>query len=93
MRRYPHGVGIAAGTKNRLDAEKFVDFLTSKGTQFVLMRQLYYRPVRNDVAVARPLPPLAELPAPVTAADFSWEQRAVYLEHFAGVQQEAGVRR
>ena len=93
VRRYPHGVGIAAGTKNRLDAEKFVDFLTSKGTQFVLMRQLYYRPVRNDVAVARPLPPLAELPAPVTAADFSWEQRAVYLEHFAGVQQEAGVRR
>ena len=54
-----------------------MDYLTSKGTQFVLMRQLYYRPVRNDVAVARPLPPLAELPAPVTAADFSWEQRAV----------------
>jgi iron(III) transport system substrate-binding protein len=92
VQSYLHGVSIAAGTKNRLDAEKFVDFVTSKGTQFVLMRQLYYRPVRDDVLTIRPLLPAAELPVAVEMADFSWQQREDYLAKFVAGMKANGIK-
>lgn len=92
VRSYLHGVGIASGTRNRLDAEKFVDFVTSKGTQFVLMRQLYYRPVRDDVSTIRPLISVAELPVPVEMTDFSWQQRDDRLSKFAAGMKAEGVK-
>jgi len=59
---YPLGASIAEWTPVRHEAEAFVDFLTSRSTQAVLMRHLYLRPARNDLPSE--LPQLAQLPSP-----------------------------
>lgn len=51
---YPIGVSIAEWTPSRHEAEDFVDFLTGRSTQSVLMRQLNFRPVRSDIVSELP---------------------------------------
>ncbi|MCP4177486.1 MAG: extracellular solute-binding protein [bacterium] len=43
------GVAIVKGTKNKKNAEKFVNFLTGKNAQELLDREFNRRSVRNDV--------------------------------------------
>jgi len=53
----PDGVYIIKNAKNMENAKKFIDFITSKEAQTIIVQQLYRRSVRDDVE-----PPAGLLP-------------------------------
>ena len=45
----PDGVYIIKNAKNMENAKKFIDFITSKDAQTIIVKQLHRRSIRNDV--------------------------------------------
>lgn len=45
----PDGVYIIKNAKNMENAKKFIDFITSKEAQTIIVQQLHRRSVRDDV--------------------------------------------
>jgi iron(III) transport system substrate-binding protein len=45
----PDGVYVIKNAKNMINAKKFIDFITSKDAQTIIVQQLHRRSVRDDV--------------------------------------------
>lgn len=75
---YELGVSIATLTPYHKEAENFVDFLTSRSTQFVLARQFHFRPVHKSLTEADAADKKRPVVSPVNA-----ETRRRILDRFA----------
>ena len=77
----PDGVFVMKGAKRREAAEKFVDFVTSKKSQEMLVQQLHRRSVRADVPQPDKLPAkdkvnfITDDKAVVSASKAAWIER------------------
>lgn len=66
----PDAVAIIKDAKNLTNAQKFVEFVTSKETQELMVAELGRRPVRNDVEIDDSLPALEDIK--LVDYDFDW---------------------
>ncbi|WP_341877988.1 ABC transporter substrate-binding protein [Defluviitalea saccharophila] len=66
----PDGIALVKGSKNRENAEIFLNFVLSKECQSMMAADFGRRPVRLDTNPPEGLPPMSEIP--MVDYDFEW---------------------
>lgn len=81
------GIGILKSSKNKAEAQKFVDFVTSKKGQEIMVSNFAEYPLRPDVVSPFKLMPYKELQAPtVTPTTAQEKENALKLIEKAGLK-------
>nr|WP_314741698.1 iron ABC transporter substrate-binding protein [uncultured Haemophilus sp.] len=81
------GAAVLKGSKNKAEAQKFVDFLASKAGQEALVAVRAEYPLRTDVVSPFNMEPYAKLQAPVVSATTAQDK-----EHANKLIEEAGLK-
>ncbi|HHW66987.1 extracellular solute-binding protein [Defluviitalea raffinosedens] len=66
----PDGIALVKGSKNKENAEIFLNFVLSKECQSMMAADFGRRPVRTDTNPPEGLPPMSEIP--MVDYDFDW---------------------
>lgn len=81
------GAAVLKGSKNKAEAQKFVDFLASKAGQEALVAVRAEYPLRTDVVSPFNMEPYAKLQAPVVSATTAQDK-----EHANKLIEQAGLK-
>ena len=81
----PDGVYIINNAKNMVNAKLFIDFITSKEAQTIIVEQLNRRSVRSDVAAPSYLLPKEEMNIIFDDEEVVIEMKEAWLEKFSDI--------
>ena len=81
----PDGIYIIKNAKNLENAKKFVDFLTSKDAQTIIVQKLNRRSVRKDVEAPHGLTPKEEIKIIHDNEKVVVENKKVWLDKFKDI--------
>lgn len=78
----PHGSAVVKGARNRENARRFIDFISSKPIQNLLATTLHQRPVRTDVPPGEGLLPMEKIHRIVENPDIVQKNEQIWIEKF-----------